>query len=307
MKRNLLLVAAILVANFSFAQFYVSGSAGYGMSSAGVVTGISLNDAQTEATNHRGSYGEGLNAQLRGGYFFNETFGVELGLAYLHGADQNISSYVVNDANIIKEYTEGTAHARAYGLTASLVYNFPNNFYGKIGMVTKVGGKTEAEFTKTSPTPFGPIVAEGVNDYHGRIPLGFTASFGYKYKLSDNLNLFAELEYLGINVTRDTSEFAELTIATPAVPGDAFYPGSPAVAPNTWNLGDAPYYWLSEVPGLPEENIVTIWAPSEITYEDSLAEPNTDPTKALTSVAPYSSFGINFGITYTFGSKSVSN
>jgi len=298
MKRNLLLITSILVANLSFAQFYVSGSAGYGMSSAGIVTGTSLNDVQTKATTHRGSYGEGLNAQLRGGYFFNETFGVELGFAYLHGADQDISSYVADGATII-EYTEGIAHARAYGLTASLVYNFPHNFYGKIGMVTKLGGKTEAEFTKNTETPLSiygvsPIVSEGVNDYHGRIPLGFTASFGYKYKLSDNLNLFAELEYLGINVTRDTSEFAELSITTPAIPAELV--GS-AIPEMTWNLGDAP---------LEHPVFGTIWAPSEITYEDSISVPNEDPTKALTSVAPYSSFGLNIGISYTFGSSSSS-
>ncbi len=302
MKRNLLLVAAIFIANFTFAQFYISGSAGYGMSSAGIVTGTSLNESWTEATNHYGSFGEGLNFQFKGGYFFNNTFGAELGLAYLNGSDQNVSNYLLDDkTKKVKEYTEGTAHARAYGLTAALVYNFPHNFYGKIGIITKIGGKTEAEFTKTTPTPFGPVVAKGTNEFHGRLPLGFTGSFGYKYKLSDHLNLYAELEYLGINVTRDYSEFQDLTIVTPAVPGGAFYPGSPAVAPHTWNLGDAPYYWLKEVPGLPEENVVTIWAPSEITYEDSLPVPNTDPSKDLASTAPYSSFGINIGITYSFG------
>ena len=294
MKRNLLLVAAFLVANFSFAQFYISGSAGYGMSSAGIVTGTSLNDSHTKETNHYGSYGEGMNFQLKGGYFFNETFGVELGVGYLNGADQNISSYVTNDEGTIKEITEGTAHARAYGLTAALVYNFPNNFYGKIGMVTKLGGKTEAEFTKTTSTPFGPIVAEGVNDYHGRLPLGFTAAFGYKYQLSDNWNIFAELEYLGINVTRDSSEFVKLAVDYPAIPKGAI-PGVPGIPGGTWNLGDAP---------LEHPVFGTIWAPSEITYEDSLPVPNTDPSKALTSVAPYSSFGLNIGITYSFGGNS---
>lgn len=300
MKKLLLLVAFFSI-NAAFAQFYVSANAGYSMGSAGILTGTSLNDSQTEAENHYGSYGQGANFQIKGGYFFNDTFGAELGVGYLLGADRNISSYLKNDDGAIKEYTDGTAHARAYGLTASLVYNFSKSFYGKFGIVTKIGGKTEAEFLKTTPTPFGGIVAEGVNDYHGRIPLGFTAVFGYRYELSDNWNLFAELEYLGINVTRDTSEFANLSITTPDVPGNAFYPGSPAVPSSTWNLGDAPYLWLSEVPGLPSDAIVPIYAPSEIEYVDTLPEPNNDPSKALSSVAPYSSFGINIGITYNFG------
>jgi len=230
-------------------------------------------------------------------------FGVELGVGYLNGADQNISEYLTNDDGDISEYTEGIARGRAYGLTASLVYNFNEHIYGKFGIVTKLGGKTEAVFTKTTPTPFGGIVAEGVNDYHGRPPLGFTGAMGYKHNIGGNWNLFAELEYLGINVTRDNSEFAELTITTPDVPGDVFYPGSPAVPSHIWNLGDAPYNRLSEVPGLPEDKIVTIWAPEEIEYLDSLPEPNTDPTKALSSVVAYSSFGINVGVTYTFAKK----
>jgi opacity protein-like surface antigen len=291
MRKNLLLLVAFCSINVAFAQFYVSASGGYSMGSAGILTGTSLNEAQTKATNHYGSYGEGYNVQLRGGYFFNKMFGLELSLGYLGGADQNISYYLKNDDGAIKEYVEGLAHAEAFGINLALAYNFNENFYGKIGVVSKLGGKTETTFTRTNPTPFGPIVAEGINDYHGRPPLGFTAAFGYKYKLTDNLNLFAELEYLGINVTRDRSEFAELTINYPAVPAAVVPGGIPA---GTWNLGDAPIN--HPVYGI-------IYAPSEIEYVDSLPEPNNDPTKALSSVAPYSSFGINIGITYTFSKK----
>lgn len=294
MRKNLLFLVAIVMATSASAQYYVSASGGLSMGSAGFLMGTSLNDNRTEAENHYGSYGEGFNAQLKAGYFFDNMFGVELGLGYLHGSDQTIDSYKVNDAGSISEYTEGIAHARAYGLNLSLVYKFNEKIYGRIGAITKVGGKTEAEFTKTTPTPFGPILAEGVTDYHGRIPLGFTAAIGYKYNLSDNLNLFAELEYLGINVTRDTSEYQELTVTTPAIPANALGAGSPAMPVATWNLGDAP---------LAHPVFGTIAAPSEITYVDNLSTTNTDPSKALSSVAPYSSFGINFGITYTFGKK----
>lgn len=294
MKKNLLLLAALIIATSASAQFYVSASGGYSISSAGILTGTSLNDSQTKATNHYGSYGEGMTGQLRVGKFFNDMFGAELGFAYLHGSDQNISYFLTNDAGNIKEYTEGVGHARAYGLTASLIYNFNDNLYGKIGMVTKLGGKTEAEFTRSTTTPFGPIVAEGINDYHGRPPLGFTAAFGYKHSLGGNWGLFAELEYLGINVTRDNSEFAELTINAPAIPADALGTGHPGFPAMTWSLGEAP---------LSHPVFGTIAAPSEVTYEDSLAQPNNDPTKSLSSVAPYSSFGLNIGISYTFSKK----
>ncbi|MFA5298584.1 MAG: outer membrane beta-barrel protein [Lutibacter sp.] len=295
MKKQILLLITLVISASASAQFYVSASGGYSIGSAGILTGTSLNDDWSKASNHYGSYGEGLNTQIKAGYFFNDMFGVELGLGYLHGEDQDISSYKTNDAKAISEYTEGTAHARAYGLTAALVYNFNQHIYGRIGAVTKVGGKTEAEFTRTNPTPFGsPVMTVGKTDYHGRIPLGFTAAIGYKYKLTENLNLFAELEYLGINVTRDYSEFTALTITTPPVPANALYAGSPAMPSSTWNLGDAP---------LVHPVFGTLYAPTEITYEDDLSTSNTDPSKALSSVAPYSSFGLNIGITYTFSKK----
>ena len=294
MKNYFLLLFAFLLATSASAQFYVSASGGYSISAAGILTGQELNDSQTKVKNHYGSYGEGLNAQLKAGYFFNDMFGLELGLAYLHGSDQNVSSYKTNDDGDVSEFTKGEAHARALGLNLALVYNFNQNFYGKIGAITKVGGKTEAEFSRSTLTPLSaygiaPIVAEGKVDYHGRLPLGFTATFGYKHKIANNLHLFAELEYLGINVTRDYSEYSDLTITTPAIPAGVVGPSE--VPSMTWSLGDAP---------LNHPVFGTIAAPKKVTYEDSLPNPNTDPSKALSSVAPYSSFGINIGITYTF-------
>lgn len=298
MRKNLLLLVAIVMATSASAQFYVSASGGLSMGSAGILMGTSLNDTRTEAENHYGSYGEGFTAQLRAGYFLNEMFGLELGVGYLHGSDQVIDSYKTNksDAGVtsIVEYTEGIAHGRAYGLNLSLVYEFNEKIYGKIGAITKLGGKTEAIFTKTTPTPFGPILAEGVTDYHGRVPLGFTAAFGYKYNLSDNLNLFAELEYLGINVTRDNSEYQDLIVTTPAIPANALGAGHPGFEAMTWSLGEAP---------LVHPVFGTIAAPAKITYVDNLSTTNTDSSKELSSVVPYSSFGVNFGITYTFGKK----
>jgi hypothetical protein len=296
MKKYLLLFAAIAMATSASAQFYVSGTGGYAIGSAGVLMGTSLNADQSEATNHYGSYGEGANYQIRTGYMFNDTFGVELGVGYLHGANQNKDSYVQNEDGSFKEVTDAIAYGRAYGLTASLVYKFTKSIYGRFGALTKIGGKTVAEFTKNTTTPFGPIVSVGEQDFHGRFPLGFNAALGYTYKLSDHFNLFAELEYLGIQVTRDYSEFKSLTIDYPAVPAGSLGGGQPAqtIPAGTWNLGDAP---------LNHPVYGTIYAPSKITYVDTLSTSNQDPSKALSETVPYSSFGINFGITYTFGSK----
>jgi hypothetical protein len=318
MKKYLLLLVAVAMATSASAQFYVSASGGVQMGSAGILTGTSLNADQSKATNHYGSYGEGTNYQIRTGYMFNKMFGVEMSLAYLHGADQIVDSYKnyyttatfpipglgnSDPATLaVNDVTKAIAHGRAYGLSASLVYNFNEHVYGKFGAITKVGGKTEASGTNVvnvtltenvyapAPAPAGTIaipagtpvktVTTDVNqDFHGRFPLGFIAAFGYKYSIGENLNLFAELEYLGINVTRDYSKYTKFT--------------------------------STEVNHLTNQTTTTTLADlpasmRKITYVDTLSTANTDPSKALSSVVAYSSFGINFGITYTFGSKKES-
>lgn len=295
MKKLLIFIFA-LVASSASAQYYVSVSGGAQMGSTGVLMGTEVSADKTKLTNEYGSFGEGLNAQIRAGYFFNKMFGVEVGLGYLHGADQVRDTYKTyyakGSSTLTEEIVDGKAYARAYGLSTALIYNFNDNVYGKFGAITKIGGKTVAEFTRSTSTPFGPVVATGKQEYFGRIPLGFIAALGYKYKLSDKLNLFAELEYLGISVTRDKSEFTSLSIVAPAVPANALGAGHPGFPAYTWQLGQAPY--AHPVFG-------TLYAPTTITYEDTLANPNTDPSKTLSEVSPYSSFGINIGVTYSFG------
>jgi len=316
MKKYLFLFAALIVATSMSAQFYMSASGGVQMGSAGILTGTSLNADQSEATNHYGSYGEGTNYQVRAGYMFNKMFGVEMSLAYLHGADQIVDSYEnyyatatfpipgLGDSDpatvAVNDVTKAIAHGRAYGLSASLVYNFNEHVYGKFGAITKVGGKTEASGTNVvnvtltenvyapAPAPAGTVAipagtpvktvtTEVGQDFHGRFPLGFIAAFGYKYSIGENLNLFAELEYLGINVTRDYSEYTKFTST------DVSALGAPTVT--------------TTLEQLQAGNM------DKITYVDTLSTANTDPSKELSSVVAYSSFGINFGITYTFGNK----
>lgn len=293
MKKYLLFTFAMVFATSMSAQYYVSASGGYSIGSAGVLMGTKLNTDRTTATNEYGSFGEGLNTQINVGYFFNKTFGVELGVAYLHGNNQVRDSYKMADG-IFTEIIDAKAYGRAYGLTASLIYNFNDNIYGKFGVATKLGGRTAADFTRTNSTPFGDIVSVGEQDFHGRPPLGFIAALGYKFKLNDKLNLFAELEYLGINVTRDNSEFTKLTIDLPAIPANALGAGHPGIPGSTWNLGETP---------LVHPIFGTFYAPKDIKYVDNLSTTNSDPSISLSEVVPYSSFGINFGITYTFSKK----
>ena len=208
MRKHLLLLVAIVIATSASAQFYVSASGGYAIGSAGTMMGYKINSTGEEAV--YGSYGQGLNGQLRFGYFFNETFGVDLGIGYLHGDDKTLRDIELpgQEINII-------GHGRAFGAMPALVYKFNNKIYGRLGAVVKIGGKTEVEGTINTaipgqalnpmlpPTTIANLAVDFKRDFKGELPLGFTAAIGYKHDLNDKIALFVEAEYLGISVRRD--------------------------------------------------------------------------------------------------------
>jgi hypothetical protein len=287
MKQLITAVAAILVSTASLAQFQISASSGYAMSSAGMLTGTTTTSTSTE--NNYGSYGEGSNFQLRGAYFFNEKFGLELGLGYLHGADQTINETSIPTVAEV----DAVARARAFGASVSMVYNFTENFYGRIGALIKVGGKTEAVvynkvfYTDDNPSPQGLpngyyTETNYVEDFHGQFPLGFVGALGYSFDLNDHFSLFVEAEYYGISLKRKDSEIQEFNTDIVAPDGTVAF----ASVKTLDNLPDGIY--------------------KNTTYVDELSHVDaaTDPSKKLSQKVPYSSFGLNFGVTYKFsGSK----
>ena len=87
MRRTLLgAIAFIFGATAMYSQAYLSVSGGYGFKTHQKVLGRDATDP-TAITELKGSYGEGYQAQLRGGYFFHKRWGGELALGYLHGED----------------------------------------------------------------------------------------------------------------------------------------------------------------------------------------------------------------------------
>ena len=281
MKQSITIIAALLISTMSYAQFQISASGGYAIGSAGMKTG-EITDA-TGTENAYGSYGEGFNGQLRGTYFFNETFGADLSLGYLHGSDQTVAEVNIPGFN----ETDAVARARAFGAAISLVYKFNNNIYGRLGALVKLGGKTEAvvsqkaTFSEAEANAFGVPVGSYsdtnyVEDFHGQFPLGFVAAIGYEYPLNDNFSVFAEAEYYGISLKRKDSEITEFNTNVVLPDGTVAVEG---------------LYTLDNLPA--GTNIKT-------TYVDELSNTNTDTSKELAVKVPYSSFGINFGITYKF-------
>lgn len=287
MKHTTIVLAALFLSTTSYAQFQVSASGGYAISSAGMKLGETQTSAGIE--NSYGSYGEGLNAQLRGTYYFNDSFGVDLSLGYLHGSDQTVS-----EVNLTGYEVDAIARARAFGAAASIVYRFNTNVYGRIGALLKLGGKTEAvvyqkaNFSQAEADAIGvPLGSYSetnyVEDYHGQFPLGFVAAIGYEYKLNTTYSLFVEAEYYGISLKRKDSEITEFNTNVVLPDGTVALSG---------------LYSLDNLP--PGTNKTT-------TYVDDLPSDNTDSSKKLAVKVPYSSFGINFGVIYKFKGSGSDN
>ena len=248
---------------------------------------MKLGDITTAETtkNSYGSYGEGANFQLRGGYFFNDTFGLEFGLGYLLGADQIVSEVKMPSVGVD---VEAIARGRVFGFSPAVVYKFTDHFYGRFGALLKLGGKTEAIVNSRipiDPDNLGPLplgsytVVNYTEDYHGVLPLGFVGAFGYKHDFSDSFGLFVEAEYMGISIKRNDSEIV-------AMDGGVYLPDGTLYAP--FSLDNLP-------PGFSKTT----------DYVDELPNNNTDPSKQLSQKVPYSSFGLNIGVTYTFSKKSA--
>ncbi|WP_299799697.1 outer membrane beta-barrel protein [uncultured Maribacter sp.] len=280
MKHLIAVCAAVLFSTISYGQLQVSASSGLAIGSATMKLGERINASSTE--NSYGSYGEGINFQIRGTYFFDDSFGADLSIGYLKGTDQDVSI-----VNLPSTEVNAVARARAFGASASVVYKFTNNIYGRFGALLKLGGKTEgviyqkSVFSEAEAEAFG--VPEGSysetnykEDFHGHFPLGFVGALGYKYDLDSNFSLFAEVEYYGISLKRKDSEIAEFNTDVKLPDGTVAVSG------------------LYTIDNLPEGINKTT------TYVDELSNTNTDTSRELSQKVPYSSFGINFGITYKF-------
>ena len=132
MKHLITLCTAVLISSLSYGQWQVSASSGYALGSATMKLGERINTSETE--NSYGSYGEGTNVQLRGTYFFDDSFGVDLSVGYLQGTDQDVSIIDLPSTEV-----NAVARARAFGASASVVYKFTNNIYGRFGALLKLG------------------------------------------------------------------------------------------------------------------------------------------------------------------------
>ncbi|MBK9567081.1 MAG: hypothetical protein WAT22_13525 [Saprospiraceae bacterium] len=277
MKNLLIFAFAMMVSFAGKSQFYVSGGAGYTLGMPEQILGI--NTVQTSATatsttNNYGTYGAGTNLRLNLGYFFNDKLGVDLGFAYLMGKQQDVTTFTYAAANA-SSYQKATS--TAIGFAPALVYKLNGGLYGRFGIATKVGGKVDVDIYGKQPFSGAPTTAytetKAKAEIHGQPPFGFIGALGYEISLG-KLGLFAEAEYLGINVKRKSLTMNEFDTS---------------VYQNNGTLIQAGAATLEK---LPPGNF------KEVTYKESATSPQG--AEQLSLVSPYSSLGINIGVKFSF-------
>ena len=263
MKKNLLLIIALFVATSMSAQFYAGLGLGYGLGASKRVNGTKVEGTTT--TNIYGSYGEGFNTTLKLGYMFNDNMGIEMGVSYLFGAAQTKDEH--------DKYFE-EAQSDGMRLMPQLVYRLDNGFYGRFGMIIPVMGKTVITTTDDNFMGAGMKLEQEI-ETHGSFSIGFAGAIGYNYALSDNMNLFGEIEYIGLSIKSGSAEITKYAINGDDKVGDM-------------KTGQKEYTFLDEV---------------DDSSDNTFSNPNYDPNQAtvgLRQKAPFSSIGLNIGITMTF-------
>jgi len=105
-------------------------------------------------------------------------------------------------------------------------------------------------------------------EYVNKMPLGFTGALGYQFEVGTNMNLFLEMEYLGINVKRDKATVTAYEMK---------YNGTVVET-------------LADLTAIERETI----------FVDELNNQSPE-NHELTEMLPFSSLGFNIGIKYTLG------
>lgn len=262
-------VFIFLTASFhSKAQLYIHSNSAYGFSLAPM--GISANYSPNKTELVKSSFGKGLDIGLGAGYNFSENIAAEIDFTYLIGGKIKFTdSYNTSTPAETEELS-----ARMYRIIPTLKFSGGEKFkpYAKIGFVIGFGARLKDESVNYFSGWSGSIEKyEETVIFSGGISLGMKGNVGVDYSFSEKLGVFAEINFI-----------------------------SQAWAPK--KAETTRYYVNGEdkLATLDKRDIETEFVDS---YNPNAAIQPNQANKALKIYLPFSSWGANIGIKYTFGKK----
>jgi hypothetical protein len=299
----LLMGSLALSFNSSAQGVYVGIGGGYGFAAAKMDLGPDQKTTQTQTngvgpststyTSNTYSLGKGINLGLYGGYMINKNLGAELGIAYLIGNsskttyENDMTSITTNP--FAATFTSTQNNVQTYTVKGSMLRLVPAiriqcgedkiHPYAVagliIGMAGKATGTNESVTTNTQSSGTPPANSDDITTitYSGGISMGFHGAIGVNYMVSDKLGIFAELSGNYQN----------------------YSPGKGVVTTSTSNGTD-------NLPKMTTSQIETDYSSSYTTTSNAAPSPGT-PTTASSMRMPFSSYGFNIGVHFSFGGK----
>jgi hypothetical protein len=284
MKTKIILLFCIVAINSAdvIAQFSYTGiSIGYGTGLPAYSLGASTQTTAggTTYTLEKGSYGQGLNFSIAGGYMFNKNIGAELGVSYLVGSKKEftISTLYIDTSSGTITDTEGSITLDKISMirvNSSIKITFGDDVrpYIRMGLAIGLGTgytRTDENTIITSGSMNDTTVIEMATKYSGGASFGFNSAFGVDFDLTDNLRFFGELSFSSISWAPTKSTITEylyngVDLAATAPPGSL----------------DTEY------------------------VDDYTQGPGNSPSgKALKTYHSFGTFGISAGVIFTFGEE----
>lgn len=253
---------------------YGFGVPAYNIGASAKTTGIT-----TDHTLEKGSYGQGLNFGIMGGYMFNQNVGVEIAVSYLVGSEKVFTYSTVAADSAMGTVTnfDGTItfdKIKMIRINPSVKLTMGDDVrpYLRMGFIIGLSTgytRTEESTAVTIGSTTDTTTIEKVIDYSGGTAFGFSSAVGVDIDLTDNLVFFGELNFTSLAWAATRSEITKYT-----------YNGQDIVATAT--------------PGSLETEYVD-------DYSASIGGSSGSTTKVFKSYLPFGTFGINAGVAFTFG------
>ena len=235
------------------------------------VTSVSTSSSNvTTSENIALSYGKGLNVGGAIGYMFNKNVGAELAFDYLIGGKTSGNETTTSAGGVDK--TDIDFSAKMLQIVPSLVIAAGMegiNPYAKFGLV--IGSSKLTENTTDVDTSGGTTdTTEFTKETETNTGFGFKGAVGAMFTVNPNISIFAELTSVNMSQSLKSSSITKATVN-----------GVDVLAGGTIFQKETVY-----------EDTLTTTSPTPAT-------PNA-PRKAVTTTVPFSSFGINVGLKYSF-------
>lgn len=267
MKKILLPLFLITFSSALFSQEgpYVSFNSGVAFSAARDAIGqknVTTSNGDFTNTNIYGTFGNGLNLTLRGGFKYSQNFGVDLGVNYLMGFQSRIGEV----ESAVSEGNTETKHSllRVMPGVVFAIDNAALTLYSRTGLVFPLfsNGVTDQSLTSSGITTFQKTESTGA------FSVGYFGAVGVSVKIAESLKVFAEVEGINLRIKQNTAVLTEYTID-----------GSDQLG--NLNTQDKEVEFVDEVTSADNTNV-------------------NEPRRVLAQMQNYSSLGFNIGIRFNF-------